>query len=156
MLGSVPLLGRQSMNEDGVQNVVVVDHVVFKDQACCSHLRGKILDPTHLLKRVAPRRYLKPIKAPREVRFGPSRLRVVPRKESVPRFPRRNTPVQYAFVALVFEGRQQEIPCQRVPLYCFEAEPPWTCAAFSVSTSPTRIYCGEIDTKANKKPTPFA
>ena len=68
------VLGRHSTNEDGVQ------HVVVKGQACCTHLCGKILDPTHLLNRVAPRRYLQNMKASREVRFGPSYLRPVPRK----------------------------------------------------------------------------
>ena len=36
------VLGRQGVDEDGVQ------HVVVECQTCCTHLSGKILDPTHL------------------------------------------------------------------------------------------------------------
>ena len=50
------VLGRQSVDEDGVQ------HVVVKCQSCGAHSRCNIFDPTHL-ERVAPRRYLKTIEA---------------------------------------------------------------------------------------------
>ena len=84
--------------------------MVVKRQPCCTHLCGKIHNPTHLLEWVAPRRYLKAMKAPREIGFGTRRLRAVPRKECVPRFPRRGTPVQDTLAALVLESRRQEIP----------------------------------------------
>ena len=52
-------------------------YVVVKGKTCCTHICGNILDPTHLLKRVAPWRYLETIKSSKEVRFGPSCLRTV-------------------------------------------------------------------------------
>ena len=82
------VLGRQSIVGDSLQ------HIVVKGHACCILLCGKMLDPAHFLKRIAHRRYLKTIKTSREARFGPSCLRAVPRKERVPRFPRRSTCVQ--------------------------------------------------------------
>ena len=60
------------------------------------------------------------------------------------------------FVALALEGRRQEMPCQRVPLYTFEAELLLDTCRVSASNSPTGMYCGGVDTKATKKPTIFS
>ena len=81
------VFGRQSVDKDGVK------HVVVKRQPCCTHLCRNMLNPTHFLEWVAPRRYLKTMKAPRDIGFGPDRVRAVPRKKSVTRFPRRGTPM---------------------------------------------------------------
>ena len=113
------VFGRQSVDEDGAQ------HMGVKCQACCTHLRGKVLDPTYLLEWVAPRRYLKTIKAPREIGFGPRRLRAVSRKEIVPRFPRRGTPVQDTLVTLALESRRQQIPRQCMHVHTSAAVPPF-------------------------------
>ena len=91
--------GRQSVNEEGLE------HVVVKCQACCTHRRGKILDRSHPPERLALRLYLGTVKASREVGFGPCRLRATPGKESVPRFPRRSTPVLYTLITLALESR---------------------------------------------------
>ena len=62
------VLGSKNINEDGVQ------HEVVQSQACCTHLHGKLLNPIHVLERVAARRYLETIKASAEVGCGPCRL----------------------------------------------------------------------------------
>ena len=81
------VFGRQSVDEDGVQ------HVFVNCQSFSTHFCVKILDPTHLLEWDAPRRYIKTIKAPGDVGYGPRRLRAVLRKESDIRFPWQGTPV---------------------------------------------------------------
>ena len=42
------VFGRQCVDENGVQ------HVVVKGQSCCTHFWSKILDPAHPLEEVAP------------------------------------------------------------------------------------------------------
>ena len=64
------------------------------------------------------------MKAPRDIGSGPGRLRAVPRKGSVPRFPRRGTPIQGTFVALALESRRQEIPRQCMHVHTFAAITP--------------------------------
>ena len=110
--------GRQGVDEDGVQ------HVVVEGRSCCTHLCGNILSPTHLLEWVAPRRSRKNDKAPRDIGFNPCRLRALPRKECSPRFPRRGTPVQDTLVTLALESRRQEFPRQCMHVHTFTAVPP--------------------------------
>ena len=98
--------------------------MVVEGQSCCTRFCGKILDPTHLLVGVAPWRYLRTIKAPGEVGFGLRRLRAVPRKESIPRFPRRGTPVQDTVATLALGSRRQDSPRQCMHVHTFAAVPP--------------------------------
>ena len=51
-------VSQRSTNKNNTQHTTHNTHNI-KRQACCTHLRGKILDPTHLLEWVAPLRYLK-------------------------------------------------------------------------------------------------
>ena len=112
------VFGRQSVDEDGLP------HVVVKCQSCCTHFCGKILDPTHLLERVAPRRYLKTIKAPGEVGFGPCRMR--------PYHARRGSHASLGevhlcrilFSMLLLRAVDQEIPRQCMHVHTFAAVPP--------------------------------
>ena len=48
------VFGRQNVDEDDVQ------HVVVEGQSCCTHFCCKILDPAHLLEEVATWLYIKP------------------------------------------------------------------------------------------------
>ena len=99
--------------------------MVVKCQPCCTHVCGKILNPTDLPEWVVSRRYLKTIKAPREIGFGPRRLKAVPRKESVLRFPRRGAPVQDTFGTFALENRRQEIPRKCMLVHAFAAVTPF-------------------------------
>ena len=62
------VFGRQSVDENCVQ------HAIGEGQPCCTHFCAKILDPTHLVERVATWRYHKTIKAPGEVGLSPRRF----------------------------------------------------------------------------------
>lgn len=79
-MGSLLVLGRQSNNGD----------VYSMRQACCMQLHGTIFHSTNLPKWVDSQRYLSIVKASGEARV----FEGCPRKDSVPRVPRRSIPMQ--------------------------------------------------------------
>ena len=92
-------------------------------------------------------------KTSREEEYGLRRLRALPPKERVPRFPRRATPLQDILLSGVvyrkFHASEFKVKLSRQHHVS-------TSTTFSASSPHARMYCGGSNTETDRKPTFFA